>query len=97
MTTPAGDEVGATGVLVGEVVAKVVGVGAGTPPPMGVVPDRKVDGGGVLTITVVEVTVLEETPGRGVVVGAPGAPGEPGVPVGMVTGGGITTVELTLG
>ena len=90
MTTPAGDDVGATGVFVGEVVAKVVGVGAG--PPIGVVPDRKVDGGGVLTITVVEVTVLEETPGRGVV-GAPGAPG----PVGMVTGGGITTVELTLG
>lgn len=73
--------------------AKVVGVGAGTPPPMGVVPDRKVDGGGVLTITVVEVTVLEETPGRGVV----GAPGAPGAPVGIVTGGGITTVELTLG
>lgn len=48
----------------------------------------------MLTITVVEVTVLEE-PGRGVV-GAPGAPGV-GVPVGMVTGGGITTVELTLG
>ena len=93
MTTPAGDEVGATGVLVGAVVENVVGVGAGTPPPMGVVPDRKVDGGGVLTITVVEVTVLEETPGRGVV----GAPGEPGVLVGMVTGGGITTVELTLG
>lgn len=80
--------------FVGAVVAKVVGVGAGTPPPMGVVPDRKVDGGGVLTITVVEVTVLEETPGRGVV-GAPGAPGV--LPVGMVTGGGITTVELTLG
>lgn len=96
MTTPAGDEVGATGVFVGAVVENVVGVGAGTPPPMGVVPDRKVDGGGVLTITVVEVTVLEETPGRGVV-GAPGAPGVPGVPVGMVTGGGITTVELTLG
>ena len=83
---------GATGVLVGEVVVKVVGVGAG--PPIPVVPDRKVDGGGVLTITVVEVTVLED-PGRGVV-GAPGAPGV-GVPVGMVTGGGITTVELTLG
>lgn len=80
--------------FVGAVVAKVVGVGAGTPPPMGVVPDRKVDGGGVLTITVVEVTVLEETPGRGVV-GAPGAPGV--LPVGMVTGGGTTTVELTLG
>lgn len=47
----------------------------------------------MLTITVVEVTVLEE-PGRGV--GFPGAPGV-GVPVGMVTGGGITTVELTLG
>lgn len=86
---------GATGVFVGAVVEKVVGVGAGTPPPMGVVPDRKVVGEGVLTITVVEVTVLEETPGRGVV-GAPGAPGV-GVPVGMVTGGGITTVELTLG
>lgn len=79
---------GATGVLVGEVVVKVVGVGAG--PPIPVVPDRKVDGGGVLTITVVEVTVLED-PGRGV-----GAPGPPG-PVERVTGGGITTVELTLG
>jgi hypothetical protein len=89
VTTPAGDEVGATGVFVGEVMVKVVGVGAG--PPIGVVPDRKVDGAGVLTITVVEVTVLED-PGRGVV----GAPGPP-VVVGMVTGGGTTTVELTLG
>lgn len=79
--------------FVGALVEKVVGLGAGTPPPppMEVVPDRKVDGGGVLTITVVEVTVLED-PGRGV-----GAPGPPGVVEWVTGGGGTTTVELTLG
>lgn len=64
--TPAGEEVGATGVFVA-VVSKVVRAAVAEvedPPPSAVVPEMNVDGGGVLTITVVEVTVLEEL-GRG--------------------------------
>lgn len=64
--TPAGDEVGPTGVCVA-VVSTLVSVviepeaeAPPTPPPSAVEPERIVDGEGVLTITVVEVTVLEE-------------------------------------
>lgn len=84
---------GATTVFVA-VVSKLVRAGPEAeapppPPPRAVVPERNVEGRGVLTITVVEVTVLED-PGRVKVVrevietpGAPGAPGTleaPGAP-----------------
>lgn len=83
--TAAGDEVGATTVFVA-VDSKLVRAGAeadaeSPPPPRAVLPDRNVDGEGVLTNTVVEVTVLEE-PGRVKVVrdvvGIPETPGTPG-------------------
>jgi hypothetical protein len=100
--------VGATTVFVA-VVSRLVRAGPEAeaeapppPPPRAVVPERNVEGEGVLTITVVEVTVLEE-PGRVKVVrevieppGAPGlleAPGTPGRSVEMAPG--MLTEALT--
>ena len=94
VTTPAGDEVGATGVLVA-VVAKLVETApdAEVLLPMAVVPERNVEGEGVLTNTVVEVTVLEE-PGRGIDTGVeiPGTLETPGTLV--ETAPGVLMVEL---
>lgn len=114
VSTPAGVEVGATGVFVA-VVAILVPIApeADTPPPppTAVVPEIYVDGEGVLTITVVEVTVLEElgseavgretvdSPGTVVVPGTPGMLTDvaPGTLTEALEGGAGMIVELTLG